>query len=161
VGLQFTYVCFIAWPSLGADSSAVGLCCVTIPWFTSSYDSRRSAARCCFLLNADILADIVARQWLLIAVSHVALYCVKRSQSESIAMQPQVWNIYCKCETECVTNVSEWIASSSVVQLLFTCGPFYKNVTTCEPFPMKWCIKQQVHNIEKWKREDTWVRHWK
>jgi len=41
-------------------------------------------------LNADILADIVARQWLLIAVSHAALYCVKRNQSESIAMQPQV-----------------------------------------------------------------------
>jgi len=46
-------------------------------------------------LNADILADNAARQCLLITVSHVVLYCVKRSQSESTAMQPQVWNIHC------------------------------------------------------------------
>jgi len=30
------HLCSIAWPNLGADSSAVGLYCVTIPWFTSS-----------------------------------------------------------------------------------------------------------------------------
>jgi len=86
-----------AWPNLGADSSAVGLYCVTIHWFTSSYDSRRFAACCCLLLNADILADNAAGQWLLIAASHVVLYCVKRNQSESIAMQPHVWNIHCWC----------------------------------------------------------------
>jgi len=86
------HVCSTALPNLGADSSAVGLYCVTIPWFTSSYDSRRFAACCCLLLNADILAYTAARQWLLIltAVSNVVLYCVKRTQSESVAMQPQV-----------------------------------------------------------------------
>jgi len=82
----------IAWPNLGTDFSAVGLYCVTIPSFTSWCDSRRFAACCCLLLSADILglAYSAARQWLLIAVSHVVLYCVKRSQNESIAMQPQV-----------------------------------------------------------------------
>ena len=69
-------VCSIAWPNLRADTSAVGLYCVTI---TPSYHSRHFAACCCLLLNADILADNAARQWLLIAVSHVVLYCVERS----------------------------------------------------------------------------------
>jgi len=75
------HLCSIAWRNLGADSSAVGLYCMTIPWFTSSYDRRRFAACCCLLLNADILAYSAERQWLLIliAVSHVVLYCVKRS----------------------------------------------------------------------------------
>jgi len=69
------------------------------------------------VLNADILADNAARQWLLIAVSHAVLYCVERSQSESIAMQPQVWNIHCWCSVKLsVTNVPEWIA-------LIQCGP--------------------------------------
>ena len=56
------HFCCISWPNLGADSSAVGLYCVTIPWFTLSYDSRRFAACCCLLFNADILADNAARQ---------------------------------------------------------------------------------------------------
>jgi len=34
---------------LGADSSAVGLYCVTIAWFTSSYDDGRSVAILVFL----------------------------------------------------------------------------------------------------------------
>jgi len=41
------------------------------------------------------LADNAARQWLLIAVSHVVLCCVERSQNGSIAMHQQVWNIHC------------------------------------------------------------------
>jgi len=40
----------MAWSNLWADSSAVGLHCATITWFTSSYDSRRFAAYCCLLL---------------------------------------------------------------------------------------------------------------
>jgi len=36
---------------------------------------------------------------------------------------------------------------NSVVQLLLTYGPFYKNVTTCGPLPTKWCVKQQIRNI--------------
>ena len=37
---------------------------------------------------------------MLIAVSRVHLYFVKRSMSESTAMQPQVWKIHycCKCD---------------------------------------------------------------
>ena len=88
------HLCYIAWPDLGADSPAVGLYCVTITWFTSNYNSRRFAAYCYLLLNADILVDNAARQWLLIAGRHVVLYCVW-SQSESVAMQPQVWNNNC------------------------------------------------------------------
>jgi len=66
---------------MGVDSSAVGFYCETITWFISSYDSRRFAACCCLLLNADTLTNNPARQWLLIAVRHAVLYCVKRSQS--------------------------------------------------------------------------------
>jgi len=35
-------------------------------------------------------ADSAARQWLLMAVAHVVLFCMKRSMSESVAMLPQV-----------------------------------------------------------------------
>jgi len=42
------------------------------------------------LLNADILTYNAVRRHMLIAVSHVHLYFVKRSMGESIAMLPQV-----------------------------------------------------------------------
>jgi len=45
-----------------ADSSAVGLYCVTVIWFTSSYDRRHFATCYCLLLNAGILADNASRQ---------------------------------------------------------------------------------------------------
>jgi len=40
----------------------------------------------------------------------------------------------------------------SVVQLFMTYGPFYKNVTTRGPLPMKWCIKQNRFTTFKTKR---------
>ena len=126
-------LCSIAWPNLGVDSSAVGLYCVTIPWFTSSYDSRHFAACCCLLLNADI----AARQWLLIAVSHAVLYCVKRSQSESIAMQPQVWNIHWKCETE---RNQSWV--NSLIQrgpTTFYLRAILQKRDNLRAIPIKWC----------------------
>jgi len=46
------------------------------------------------LLHSDVLAGNAARQRLLIAVSHVHLYFVKRSMSESIAMLQQVSKIH-------------------------------------------------------------------
>jgi len=55
MSLQFTHGRFFALPNFGADSSAVGLCCVTITTanlqrFTSSYDSRPIVACCCWTL---------------------------------------------------------------------------------------------------------------
>ena len=44
--------------------------------------------------NADILAGDAVRSDMLIAVSHVHLYFVKKSLSESIAMLPQVKKIH-------------------------------------------------------------------
>jgi len=41
-------------------------------------------------LNTHILAGNAARRDMLMTVSHVHLYFVKRSMSESIAMLPQV-----------------------------------------------------------------------
>jgi len=38
-------------------------------------------------------ADNAARQWLLMAVIHVVLYCMKRTMSNSVTMLPQVWKI--------------------------------------------------------------------
>jgi len=40
------HLCSIGRPNLWADSSAVGLYCVTITWLTSSYDSRHFATCC-------------------------------------------------------------------------------------------------------------------
>jgi len=71
------HVCSIVWPNVGADSSAVGLYCVRI---TPSYHSKHFDVYCCLLLNADMLADNAARQKLLIAVSQVVLYCVKKAR---------------------------------------------------------------------------------
>ena len=52
------------------------------------------------------------------------------------------------------------IVQSSVVQLLLTCRPFYKNATTRGPLLIKWCIK---NNLTRWKKENRWVEsvcHW-
>ena len=110
------------WIKELAQLKEKGLYCVTITWFTSSYDSRRFATCCCLLLNlnADILADSAAGQWLLTAVSHVVLYCVKRRQSESIAMQPQVWNIHCWCSVSrgVVLTIKVWNAPKNLVAIL-------------------------------------------
>jgi len=47
---------------------------------------------------------------------------------------------------------------ASVVQLLLTYGPFYKNVTTRGPLPTKWW-KTQIHKIYNWKGKKS-VRQW-
>jgi len=39
------------------------------------------------------------------------------------------------------------ISYNSVVQLLSTYGPFYKNVETRRLLTAEWCIKQQIHKI--------------
>jgi len=57
-------------------------------------------------------------------------------------------------------NCLSLIFYSSVIQLLLTYGPFYKNLTTRGPLSIKWCMKQQIHNIWNWKKHDKWVRHW-
>ena len=49
-GELVVYLCSSGWPNLEADSS-VGLYCVTMTYFTSSYNSRRFAACGCLLLN--------------------------------------------------------------------------------------------------------------
>ena len=60
--------------------------------FTLYYGSRRF---CCMrLLNADILEVMQRDSDMLIAVSHVHLYFVKRIMSKSIAMLPQVLKIH-------------------------------------------------------------------
>ena len=53
--LQFTCVRSFAWSNLGADSSGVGLHCVTTTWFTSSCNSRRFAACCCLLWYSEVV----------------------------------------------------------------------------------------------------------
>jgi len=88
-GLQNFHIC-TPLPHLGADSSAVGLYWVTVTCLSS--DSRCFATCCCLLLKWTQTSDNAARQWPVIVVSHVVLYCMKRSQSECI--HPQVWNIY-------------------------------------------------------------------
>ena len=60
--------------------------------FTSYYGSRRFVAWDC---RTQASWQAMQRDSdMLIAVSHVHLYCVKRSISESIAMLPQVWKIH-------------------------------------------------------------------
>jgi len=69
--------------------------------------------------------------------------------------------MHCKCETEC----GQCVRMNSLIQR----GPttFYQRAIVQKrdnlraiSVPLKCCIKQQIHNIEKWKRETTWVRHW-
>jgi len=45
-----------------------------------------------------------------------------------------------------------------MVQQLVTYRPFYKNVTSRGPLPIKWCIKQYI--TLKTIKEDMWVCHW-
>ena len=85
---------FYCWPLLRNNCMA---------WndhrFALSCGSRCFAA-CVDWLSADILVGNAVRQWLMIAVSHIVAYCVKRSMSESLTMLPQVWKMHCWCEAE-------------------------------------------------------------
>jgi len=63
-----------------ADCSIISLCCVTTTWqllFPSGYGRRRFVACDCWTQTSCAVS--AARQWLLTAVCHVVLYCVKRS----------------------------------------------------------------------------------
>jgi len=55
--------------------------------FTSRYGGRRFAA--CNCRTQTSLAENAARQWLLIAVSHVISYCVKRRMNEKEVLMRQ------------------------------------------------------------------------
>ena len=63
-----------------------------LPSFTSNVEEEPFCRM--WLLNADILASTAARQWLLIVERHAALYCLKKSMSESVAILPQVRKIH-------------------------------------------------------------------
>ena len=56
--------------------------------FASSYGSKSFAT--CDCPTQTFMASNAARQSLLLAVSHVVLYCVERSISESVVILPQV-----------------------------------------------------------------------
>jgi len=105
--LTVHYIPYIAYrgrlQNLGADSSKIGLHCVAIPWqqrFTSSYGSRRFAACDCWMQTS--VAVNAKRQWLLIAVSHVVLYCVKRNiaanEAHFLGLLPQhgSFSLWCR-----------------------------------------------------------------
>jgi len=85
--LQFTHIHYIylqrQFAKVGNGRSTIGLHCVTVTWQQIFKGSLQVAAIVfCHLqlLNAGILAGNAARQWLLIAVSQIVLYCVKRSK---------------------------------------------------------------------------------
>jgi len=88
------------------------LYCVTIPGqqtckrFTFCYGSRRFVAWDCWTHTSW---QVMQRDNdMLIAVSHVHLYFVKRSMSEFIAVLPQVWKIQCYCECHQRARVSNY-----------------------------------------------------
>jgi len=60
--------------------------------FTLYYGSRRFVAWDCWTHTSWQLMQQDSD--MLIAVSHVHLYFVKKSRSESVAMLPQVWKIH-------------------------------------------------------------------
>jgi len=71
--------------------------------FTLHYGSRRFVAWDCWTYTSW---QVMQRgSDMLIVVSHVRLYFVKRSMSDSIAMLSQVWTIHYICAS--VTNVPE------------------------------------------------------
>jgi len=78
---------FYCWPLLRNNSIATSL-----QRFTLYCGSRRFVAWDCWTHTS--LQVLQRDSGMLIAVSHVRLYCVKRSTSESIAMLPEVWKIH-------------------------------------------------------------------
>jgi len=78
VSLQLIHVRSFAWPSLGTDFSTVVLCVTIVK--QKIFKGSLQVAIVSVLPN-DVLAGNAAIQWLLIAVSHLFLYCVKRITS--------------------------------------------------------------------------------
>ena len=78
---------FYCWSLLRNNNMATNL-----QKFTSYYGSRRFVACDCWTYTSW---QVIQRDSdMLIVVSHVHLYFVKRSTSESVAMFPQVWKIH-------------------------------------------------------------------
>jgi len=79
--------------SLCVDCSIASLYCVTMTWqqiFKGSFQVTVQGVLGMWLLNTDTsLAENAARQWLLIAVSFVVLYYVKRGMNEKEALLRQ------------------------------------------------------------------------
>jgi len=71
----------------------------------------------------------------------------KRSGSAAVLGAEKGVHRDIKVENHCSTFISIMFWVSVVQLLLITYGVFYKNVTTCGPLLIKWCIKQQIHNI--------------
>ena len=106
MSLQCTHVCpllclqrrvakvesrfFYCWSLLCNNNMATNL-----QRFTLHYGSRRFVAWDCWTYTSW---QVMQRDSdMLIVVSHVRLYFVKRSTSDSIAMLPQVWTIHYIC----------------------------------------------------------------
>ena len=106
MSLHFTHVCSSACRgrlrNLLADCSTVGLYGVTITW-QRIFKYLRQVPAVGVLLHVTVerrhlwaVARNAARQWLLMAVSHVVIRCVKRSMSEKEALLPTKRN-FCDC----------------------------------------------------------------
>ena len=90
---------FYCWSLLRNNNMATNL-----QKFSLYYGSRRFVAWDCWMYPSG---QVIQRDSdMLIAVSHVHLYFVKKSMSESIAMLPQVWKIHYWSGAS-VTNVPE------------------------------------------------------
>jgi len=97
---------FYCWSLLRNNNMATNL-----QKFTLYYGSRRFVAWDCWTHSSRQVM-----QWdsdKLIAVSHVHLYFVKRSMSESVAMLPQVWKIHYWCECDRCAWVSNYTLQAS------------------------------------------------
>ena len=89
---------FYCWSLLRNNNMATNL-----QRFTLHYGSRRFVAWDCWTYTSW---QVMQRgSDMLMVVSHVRLYFVKRSMSDSIAMLPQVWTIHYICAS--MTNMPE------------------------------------------------------
>jgi len=90
---------FYCWSLLHNNTVATNL-----QRFTLYYGSRRFVAWDSWTHTSW---QVMQRD-MLIGVSHVHLYFVKRSMSESVAMLPQVWKIHYLCECDQCAWVSNY-----------------------------------------------------
>jgi len=103
-GCKVTSGLFYCWSLLRNNNMATNL-----QRFTLYCGSRRFAAWHCWTQTSWHVM-----QWdsdTLIAVSHVHLYFVKRSMSESVAMLPYVWKIHYQCEWDQRAWVSNYASA--------------------------------------------------
>ena len=85
--------------------------------------------------------DFYRNSWPCLSLACVLVYCV--------LYQIQIIAKPYSLERRSTQKAREhFLLYISVAQLLFTFGPFFKNVTTCGPLRTKWCIKQQIYKIK-------------